>query len=159
MELGAGWHGGHQRPSAAGRFQFYAGYKVKNGLVAWSSRGWSSPTKTSREMGQHRCRKGRLRTRGLHRRFPALERWQVLRVLNVAEVGQQSLLGLPGVLGQVPEQGQAYARIEVLLSEDPADELLELKLQKLARSGRGQGWLSRVRHCRRSGVPLLVVSR
>jgi hypothetical protein len=45
-------------------------------------------------------------------------------------VGQQSLLGLPGVLGQVPEQGQAYPRIEVLLGEDPADELLQLKLQK-----------------------------
>jgi hypothetical protein len=75
-------------------------------------------------------------------------------------VGQQSLPGLPGVLGQVPEQGQAYARIEVLLSEDPTDELLELKLHKLPRSCRvQQGWLSRVRHCRRSGVPLLVVSR
>ncbi|MDQ1058195.1 hypothetical protein QFZ23_002096 [Arthrobacter globiformis] len=41
---------------------------------------------------------------------------------------------MPGVLGQVPEQRQTYARIEVRLSEDPADQLLELKLQKPARS-------------------------
>jgi hypothetical protein len=59
--------------------------------------------------------KARLRTRGLHRRFPALERWQVLRVLDVAEVGQQSLLGLPGGWDKCRSRARAYARIEVLL--------------------------------------------
>jgi hypothetical protein len=112
-------------------------------------------------MARQRRWKGRLRTRGLHRKLPAgPERWQVLRLLDGAEVGEQSMLGMPGVLGQVPEQDQAYARIEVLLGEDPADELLQLKLQKPARSCLARrGWLSRDRHCGRGGLPLLVVSR
>jgi hypothetical protein len=141
------------RPPPAGS-KFYAGHKVKKPLLA-------QPLPVSRKnqpwkWAKQGRRKGRLRTGGLHRRFPAgLEWWQVLRVLNLAEVGEQRLLGMPGVLGQVPEQGHTNARIEVLLGEDPADQLLELKLHELARSCLARrGWLSRL-----SGVPLVVVSR
>ncbi|MBT2548041.1 hypothetical protein [Arthrobacter sp. ISL-65] len=148
------------RPPPAGS-NFAPGTKVKSGLVSRRSPGWSSPPKAARETGQQRRWKGSLRTGGLHRRLPAgLERWQVVGVLDVAEVGEQSLLGMPVVLGQVPEQGQAYSRIEVRVSEDPADQLLELKLQKPAPSCLAWGgWLSRSRHCGRSGAPLLMVGR
>jgi hypothetical protein len=71
-------------------------------------------------------------------------------------VGEQSL---PGIQGQVSEQGQPHARIEVLLGEDPTDQLYELKPQKPSRSSRARNaCLSRGRRYGRNGLPLLVVS-
>lgn len=62
-----------------------------------------------------------------------LERWQVIRVLDVVEVGEQSQFRMPRIRGQVPGQGHVHVRIEVRVGEDFAYQALQLKLQKPVR--------------------------
>jgi hypothetical protein len=53
-------------------------------------------------------------------------------------VGQQRPFRVPGVPGQMVEQGSAHVRIEVRFGENFADQALELKLQGAAPGGRGR---------------------
>jgi hypothetical protein len=80
--------------------------------------------------------------------------------VDIAEVGEQSLFGMPGVFRQVLEQGEVDARIEVRVSEHFVDQLPELKPLKSVLGGLDRpSWMRPVRQCLGWDGPLPAVAQ
>jgi hypothetical protein len=65
---------------------------------------------------------------GVNCLHPDLIGWQIVRILDVAQVCQENQFGVVGVYGQMSQQWRPHVGIKVALDQELADQALELEL-------------------------------